>query len=346
LIIIDDLENVEEVRSEENRKKQEEWFFSDVMKTGDMYGDKPTIIYIDTIKHEDSLLQHLLDAPEWASLRLSICDEAYNSYDSNYMTTEEIRAEVEEHRQKGLMDLFYRERMNLPISVEDAVFKEEYFRYFEDNGDELLIYRTDEKGETVKETISSNRLTHVTLCDPAKTVKLHSAESAVITVACDRESHKIFIRAIESSRVRPDALYDMMFGQVLKYKSMILGVEVSSLHQFISQPIENEMRVRGIHPTYIEINAVGKKDKRIATLAPYYKLGYMYHNKFNCAPLEIQLRSFPRSKLWDVMDCLSNIMKVMDELSIYFDPPDLGEDDEAEYAELDYEKPIQDWRQL
>jgi hypothetical protein len=91
---------------------------------------------------------------------------------------------------------------------------------------------------------------------------------------------------------------------------------------------------------------VGKKDARIATLAPYYKLGYMYHNKFNCAPLEVQLRSFPRSKLWDVMDCLANITKVMDELSIYFDPPDLGEDDEAEYAELDYEKPIQDWRQL
>jgi len=345
LIIIDDLENKEDLRNEELRKKQKEWFFSDVMKTEDMYGKPPTIIYIDTVKHEDSLLQTLLDAPEWESVRLSICDPDYNTYDVNYMTTEEIKKEVEEHREKGLMDLFYMERMNLPVSTEDAVFKDEYFRYAEDEKDRVIVYKTIESGDLIKEEIFNNRLIHVTIVDPAKTVQLHSAESAVVTIAVDRESHKIFIRDIESRRVRPDTLYDMMFGQVLRHKSFILAVEVTSLHQFISQPIESEMRVRNLHPIYLELNAVGKKEERIATLAPLYKLGYMYHFKSNCGALEAQLRSFPRSKLWDIMDAVAYINKVMDEKAMYFDPPDTDvADSEAEFAELEYENPLEEWR--
>lgn len=345
LIIIDDLENKEDLRNEDLRKKQKEWFFSDVMKTENMYGKSPIIIYIDTVKHEDSLLQLLLESPEWDSTRLSICDQSYNTYDVNYMTTEEIKQEVEEHRQKGLMDLFYMERMNIPVSTEDAVFKEEYFKYFEEQGDSVVVYTTLESGALAEEKIFNNRLIHVTIVDPAKTVQLHSAESAVVTIAVDRESHKIFIRDIESRRVRPDALYNMMFGQVLRWKSMILGVEVTSLHQFISQPIESEMRVRNLHPTYLELQAVGKKEGRIANLAPLYKLGYMYHSKTNCAPLETQLRSFPRSRLWDIMDAVAYINKIMDELVMYFDPPETDDKNpEAEFEELEYELPLQNWR--
>jgi hypothetical protein len=344
LIIVDDLEDKEEVRNEEIRKKQKEWFFSDVMKTEDRYGERATFIYIDTVKHEDSLLNVLLESPEWASLRLSICDSNYNTLDPNFMTTEEIKAEVEEHRQKGIMDLFYMERMNLPISTEDAVFKQSYFKYFVDQGDELVIYTATEDGSLKEERIPEKRLLYVTICDPAKTIQLHSAESAVVTIGVDRESHKIFVRAIDSRRVRPDELYDMMFEQVLRFHSMILGVEVTSLHQFISQPIENEMRVRGIFPQYLELQATGKKEARVATLAPLYKLGYVYHNKSNCGPLESQLSGFPRSKLWDVMDAVAYITKIMDELDYYFDPPDMGEDLEAEFKELEYEKPLENWR--
>jgi hypothetical protein len=71
-------------------------------------------------------------------------------------------------------------------------------------------------------------------------------------------------------------------------------------------------------------------------MAPNYRLGYMYHNKDNCGQLESQLVSFPRSKLWDVMDATAYINKVMDELSYYFDPPDSDNDDsEVEFEELD-----------
>lgn len=345
LIIIDDLEDKNEILNERIRENQRNWFFSDVLKTESAYGNPAKIIYIDTVKHEDSLLELLLNAPEWNSVRLSICDDNYNSFDTNYMTTEEIKKEVDEHRAKGLLDLFYMERMNIPIATVDAVFKQEYFRYFEDYGEELVITVTDESGKVDKERVPTSRLLHVTIVDPAKTLQLHSAESAIVTMAVDRESHKIFVRDIFHGKVRPDALYNEMFRQVEVFNSNILAVEVTSLHQFISQPIEQEMMLRHIHPVFAELNARGKKEERIASgLASHYKLGYMYHNKINCGPLESQLLWFPRSKLWDVMDAAAYITKIMDEYSYYFEPDDDYSDPDNVYKELVNERPLSGWR--
>jgi len=335
LVIIDDLEDKETVKSEEQRAKLKEWFFSDLMKTEDKYGKPAEFIYIDTVKHEDSLLQLLIDSSDWESVRLSICDSKYNSLDPNYMTTEEIKAEVEEHREKGIIDLFYMERMNLPISTEDAVFKQSYFKYFRDEGEFLRVYEKD--GEVL---VRTRNLMTVVIVDPAKTVQMHSAESAVVVISVDRETHRIFERDIISERVRPDELYNTMFDAVTRFDARILAVEVTSLHQFISQPIENEMRVRGLFPFYLELKAIGKKPERIANLAPNYRLGYMYHNKDNCAQLETQLLSFPRSKLWDVMDATAYIPKIMDELSYYFDPSDDLYEGDDEFAELDNDKAL------
>ena len=79
LIIVDDLEKKEELENPENRRKLKEWFHSDLAKCVDRYSDKWRIIYIDTLKHYDSLLQELLVDPEWHSLRLDLCDDNYNS---------------------------------------------------------------------------------------------------------------------------------------------------------------------------------------------------------------------------------------------------------------------------
>ena len=328
LVIIDDLEDKDEIRNELNRDKLKEWFHSDLMKTEGRYGKKCIFLYIDTIKHEDSLLVDLIDSPEWASIQLSICDENYNTLDANYMTTEEILAEVEEHRRLGTLDTFYMERMNIPISKEDAVFKSESFKYFEDFGDKIKV-----DGEE----IATYKLLHITLVDPARTVKLQSADSAILTVAIDRSTHRIFVRDIVSKKYYPDELYDEMFRQVQTFKSFILGYDAVGLSNFITQPIENECRLRVAFPMLIELPAKRSKEERVATLAPHYRLGYIYHNKSNCGKLEGQLLGFPRSKMWDVMDCLAYVTYVMDKHAIYFDPPDSVEDapPEEDYADLD-----------
>ncbi len=337
LVVIDDLENKNEIRSSENRSKLKDWFWSDVMKTEGKYGDGCTFIYIDTIKHEASLLSDLLASPDWASVQLAICDSNYKSFDTNFMTDEEIEAEVEEHRRLGTLDAFYMERMNIPISQEDAVFKQEYFRYFDDCGSSLKVYEKD--GSIT--TISTSNLLHITIVDPAKTAKVHSAETSVITFAVDRTSRKIFYREIYSGKLYPDGIYDEMFRQVKLFNSFILGYEATGLNEFIIQPIESEARVRNCHAILVALQArkgIGESGKiaRIRTLAPNYRMGYMYHNKANCGNLEGQLLSFPKSKLWDIMDGAAYITFLMDKYAVYFDP--ISEHDatiiEDEYLEL------------
>jgi hypothetical protein len=335
LVIIDDLEDKNEIKSEENRKKLKEWFHSDLMKTEDKYSSGCVFIYIDTIKHEDSLLVDLIDSPKWASIQLSICDDNYKSYDPNYMTDAEIQAEVEEHRRLGTLDAFYMERMNIPISAEDAVFKQEYFKYFEDLVDKLTV---EVKGKE-KEEIRTYNLLHITIVDPARTVKLQSADSAIITVAIDRTSRKIFVRDVVSRKYYPDELYDEMFRQVTVYNSFILGYDAVGLSNFITQPIENECRIRNKHPILLELPAKRSKEERVATLAPLYRLGYIFHNKSCCGKLESQLLGFPRSKLWDVMDALAYINYVMDKQAVFFDPSDDTEEipEEEEFDTLECE---------
>jgi len=72
----------------------------------------------------------------------------------------------------------------------------------------------------------------------------------------------------------------------------------------------------------------------------------MYHNA-SCAgvkKLEQQLLMFPRSKLWDLMDCLAYIIEMLELGERYFSPKDNPEDIESEYKELDYDEPIENWR--
>jgi hypothetical protein len=352
LIVIDDLESKELVKSDEQREKLSEWFYSDLMKTESKFGTPAEFIYIDTIKHEDALLQNLIKASDWLTVDtpdkvLSICDQNFNSYDDNYMTTEEIKLEYTQHQEKGKTDLFYMEYMNIPISLEDAIFKPEFSKYYTECGSYLEVVQqlnTQEKEEIIR--IDHKELITVVICDPARTVKLQSAESALVVVSVCRKNGMIFIRYPWAEKVRPDDLYEQMFHLVLMYNATLLAVEETGLSEFIRQPIQNEMHKRGVYPTYISLNAKGDKDTRIASaLSPLYKLGYMYHNKENCQALENQLKWHPKSKRKDIIDALSYISYIMETHAMYFDPDDIDNDFEDEFSEL-YDDPTEEYIQL
>jgi hypothetical protein len=134
----------------------------------------------------------------------------------------------------------------------------------------------------------------------------------------------------------------------------VIGIEETGLAEFIKQPIKNEMFRRGKFFELIWLKARGGdssergKSKRIRELVPYYRGGYIYHNAScaNIKMLEQQLLMFPRSALWDIMDATSYIIEMLELGERYFSPKEDNEDIEAEFKELDYEKPIEDWRYL
>ncbi len=337
LIIVDDLEDADEVANPEIRDKQKDWFLKDVMKSVSRYRNDYVFIYIDTIKHEDSLLQMLMDSNEWSTVRLSICDENYKSLDPNYMTDEEILQEVEEHRAKEKMDVFYMEFMNLPISLEDAAFRPEYFKHHNEN-----------------DLMERSGIENVILSDPAKTVKAHSAESAIICVGIDTSGSMLYIREVINKKMYPDEYFNELLDAATRHNAKVIAVEVTSLEEFIKQPIKNEMFRRGLWFDLLWVKSRGGKGsgksgvdakrKRAAALIPYYRQGLVSHNPTCCGQLEQNLLMYPKPKLWDIIDALAFIIEVMEMGDRYFEQTEDPQNVESEYDDIQYDDVEEGWR--
>lgn len=303
LIIVDDLEDSEGVKNEEQRKKLKNWFFSDVLNSVNRGRDDWKVVVIGTLLHEDSLLANLLADPTWTKVELSICDDEYNTNWPDFMNNEQILELVESYREQGLLDTFYQEYMGQSISTEDAIFRSSYFKYHEES--DLLQKRNIE---------------NIVIVDPAKTVKLHSADSAIICWGVDLETHMLHQRDLIGKRLHPEELIDTAINMCTLWGARVLAIEVTSLNEFITYPIKNELIRRGLNIELIELNARAKKEDRIAQLVPFYRRGMITHNKATCGQLEAQLLSYPRSKRWDCMDAAAYIVELLELGERYFFP--------------------------
>ena len=345
LVIFDDLENSEAVASEDQRVKLKEWFFADAINAVSRTDDDWEIGYIDTLKHEDALIQNLLDDPTWKGVRLSICDENYKSLAPNFMSDEEIQERLESYRSQGILDVFYREFMNQAISKEDAAFRPEYFRYYEE-GDE------DSKKPGWESMV---------LVDPAKTAKVHSAHSAIVGIGYNSGTNRVRIRDIVSGRLHPEQIIDEALDMAVRLNARVIGLEVTSLEEFITYPFMNRMLERGLSFEVIHLKArsgIGEysrkskgKEGRVAAMIPFYRRGLVEHNKNVCGVLESQLLAFPRPTRWDVMDATAYFVQILEMGLRYFTPSEDDEDydPEHEYEDLwnEYdEDPELDWNEF
>jgi predicted phage terminase large subunit-like protein len=353
LIIIDDLEDPELIDNKDYRDKLYQWLYADVMKCVPRIGPGAKtwkIIYIDTLKHEDSVMQRLLDSPDWHSIRLEACDDDFKSTAPEFLSDEDIALEWDKHVNSGQTDVFFRELRNLPISTKDSTFQQGYFKYYNVPPERTLREEIDLK-VCDAELQNSREIETVVIVDPAKTVKMNSAESAFIAVGIDLANARLYVRDAISKKVMPDELYDVAFDMALRLGAKVIGVETTGLEEFIKQPFKNEMFRRGKFFELIWLKARGgsehEKGKilRIRELAPYYRLGYIYHNAScpDTKKLEQQLLKFPRSKLLDLMDALAYIIEMLELGERYFATSNSPEP-EDEFKELEYDKPIENWR--
>lgn len=334
LIIVDDLEKREELANPDLRVKVKEWFYGDLMKCVDQYSKKWRIIYIDTVKHSESLMSELLTDSEWLGIRLELCDDEYHSTIPAFMTDDEIRREADAHRARGMLHVFFQEYRNLTMVGEQQSFDPRFFKYY------------DEKD------INERDLETVIIVDPAKTANMKSADSAIVGIGVNYRTGAIYIRDVVSDKFFPDELYDQLFAMRARLKAHAVGIEVTGLEEFIKQPILNEMQKRGPAHTFepIWLKARGGdpggekgKIKRIGMLSPYYRQGHVYHNRTCCTKLESQLIAFPSSGLVDVADATAYIIEMLELGERYFTSPDEEpENVEKEYAEIEYDDPIGD----
>lgn len=257
------------------------------------------------------------------TVRLSLCDDNYRSNWPDFISDEEVRALADAYAKEGLLDAFYREFRNIPIARETASFKPEYFKYYDETEEQLTRHPHCES---------------VVLVDPAKTVQMQSAFSAIVGVTVNVVSNAIYVRDIVAARLFPDQLYDATIKMATSLHASAIGVEVTSLNEFITYPFKNAISKSGRFVQLVELHARKSKEERIAALVPFYRKGEVLHNKTCCGPLETQLLWFPKSKRMDIMDALAYIVIMLEEGERYFQPT--LKQTEDEFKGLVYDDPL------
>lgn len=351
LIIVDDLEDPDNLLSDEQRAKQKEWFYGSLLNTVDRGHDDWLVLVLGTIMHPNALLCNLLENPEWTSYELAIANKTLTSSNApNFMPIQKIRKLYTSFKLENKVDTFYREYMNAPAPLgEDALVKSAWFKEYDE--DKLRLNRNHE-------------VINFLILDPARSTNIQSADSAIVGVGVNQVTNRIYIRTVFSGKVDVPELHEEIFLAAKLLNTNVVGIETTGLKQHITWPLQNEAMRRGIPLQIIELSARGgsgstddskPKVRRFRPVIGLYQKGLIEHNKQFSQILEADLVSFPSPRKWDILDCIGYIPQMLEEAGIYMlgagpeiSPEERAELEEWEIAEkefehLTYEEPIGNW---
>jgi len=330
-LLCDDFEDSESVMNEDLRKKYKEWFYADLLGCVDRGLDNYRCIVIGTMLHEDSLLANLMEDPSWTVIKAPLCDHNFKSNWPEYMTDAQVVELADEYRDQGQIDVFYREYMCEVIATDEAAIQKDMFKYYDEEYEAMHHWKD---------------LDTVVLIDPAKTVNPKADDSAIVGASFSAGKQHIYVRDIMAGKMFPNEIYDHALAMCSRLGCKTIGVEVTSLNEFVTYPLKNEISRRGSGVEVVELRARDKKEHRVRALIPFYRKGLVYHNKMVTRDLEAQLLSFPRSKRWDIMDALAYVVPMLDSGERYMVDSNAGMyPGEDEWKDLGYDPHIadEDW---
>ncbi len=325
LIILDDVENDENVRTNEQRKKLENWFAKAVSKAGDYYTD---IIYIGTLLHYDSLLSKTLKNPrykarkykavlrfsnspkwdEWKKIYTDLDNEAreedalafFNENKADMLYGTKVLWE-EKNSYYDLMIIkvadgdssFNSELQNEPINPDDCLFNEEWFDYY--NEAEFDFKSSDFK--------------FFGFVDPSLGKSKKSDFSAIVTIAKNMSSGYMYVLLADIERRHPSRIIEDVLQTEIYLKNTYgkgfekFGAETNQFQWFLKEELAKESARRNIYLPLEEVNQQADKTMRIQTLEPDIKNRYIKLNRRH-KRLLMQLEQFPMGSHDDGADAL------------------------------------------
>lgn len=325
LILCDDIENDEGVRTAEQRQKTADWFWKAVCKSGDSYTD---ILVIGTILHHDSLLAGLLENPGfqsrkyqavlsdassplwggWERLATDLTDPARErtAHAFFYKHRKEMLAgarvlwpEKWSYYDLRLMRLtegessFNSEMQNQPIAPGSCLFSEQWFRYYT-------------PGEI---NFAAPSFRFYGYCDPSLGRSANSDYSAIITLAVDSDSGLAYVWDADIQRRHPDRIItDILEKERLLRRETgrgytLFGAETNQFQWFLKEQLARESARQGLYLPIQGVRAAEDKGLRVESLQPDVKNGYILFRRDQTLLLR-QLSEFPLGAHDDGPDAL------------------------------------------
>lgn len=301
LIIADDVEEDEHIRSDDQRQKYYNNLTSGVMPAIDI-GDEGevggTLKMFGTILHYDSLLQNQINLHggkiyEAYDLNASPEDRDATMLWPSRWTFERLEAKRKEMMQEGKgSSSYYQEYHNRPVNDETRTFKHEWLN---------LTYTP-----SVLSTITTKRFT---ILDVAETVQDKSDFTGQVTFNVSPENYWYISRA-KRHKLNILGLIKLIFDIWINEKPDIIGIEKKALEDQIMPLLKVESRKRNVYPIIVELKHGGrhKEDRIKGALQGRFEYGMIYFLEGatdDQGLLKSELIDFPSAKHDDLSDALA-----------------------------------------
>lgn len=332
LIICDDLENLEQVREEQQREKLRSWFTSTLLNAGH---PGTNVVVTGNVLHHDSLLANLLDPlhhPGWiarkykAIERFSDHEELWQRWSSVFRGLSKFDEETgpdaakafyAAHRNamlKGtkvlwpqredyhsLMTMlecdgtvpFYREKQNDPMDPDACVFREENIRYWDD---------THENPQQLIRSLGKNCRVFGA-CDPSMGKGKRSDYSAIIITAKDKRDGVNYVIAADIARRTPDDTIKKIIEYSRMYPIVRFAFEKNQFQEVMLDNLTRQAEAADVRFNRRPINSKTNKQAGIESPETLVTQGRIVFSRRHRILLE-QLRQFPLGKHDDGPDAL------------------------------------------
>ena len=332
LIILDDVENDENVRTPEQRKKLKDWFDKAVSKCGDDYTD---IVYIGTLLHYDSLLAKTLANPAYRSIkykaviRFSQADDLWQQWETIFtdLSNDDREADAlaffQAHKTAMLegtqvlweeklsyYDLmvmrvsegeasFNSEEQNEPINPDDCLFMEEWFDYYNE----------------AEVNFGDPAFDFFGFIDPSLGKTKRSDFSAIVTLAKHKGSGYMYVVDADIERRHPDRIIADVLAKERWLRASFghgyrkLGAETNQFQWFLKEKLAKASAKAGLYLPIEEVQQTSDKVMRVQTLQPDVKNKYIKFNRRHKRLLE-QLTQFPMGAHDDGPDALEGARSI------------------------------------
>ena len=309
LVIGDDIENNEMVRSETLRNSVREWFNKEVIFAGGEKGSSTDFFIVGTSIGKYALLNALLDSnqyPEWSTRRFKAVEQESEAYELwsrweeiykdrfNVNRKEDAEKFFDDNEKEMLRNTqvlwpegdpyydlmvykitnpsgFITEKQNEPVDLTKIYVREEdlHFEYFNQN-------------KRVMESIDRGVVKHLIFgaIDPSVGKKSSKGDFSVIfSLIRDPETGYLYAIDIDMKRRSVDDQIDAIIKahQDLGYKTF--GVETNAFQYVLADMLRKKSRALGAYVPVEEIHNYQDKKMRIEGIIPFIKDGTIVFDK-------------------------------------------------------------------
>ncbi len=323
LVLLDDVENDENVRTSEQREKLSSWFFKAVCKIGD---PKTDIFVVGTVLHKQSLLSSLMENPGFhnrlykavscfsSSPRWDDWKEIYTRRrDPDRMEKAWDYYSAHKHEMlEGTNTLWPERYCYYDLMVERLVGGESAFNSELQNepGDsESLIFREEDFDYYDPTTTDLQGFDFYGFADPSLG-RASGDYSAIVTVARDCKSGVLYVCDAVIARLHPDELIERIFGAeralIRKYGHGYtkFAMETNQFQWYLKDKLAKASAEARLYMPIVEVNSSTEKKTRIMGLQPLIQCKLLIFDRRLKLLLE-QLLDYPLAQHDDGPDALA-----------------------------------------